>query len=111
MTSIILLFVLAFTLISVVGGMGGAIMSLTLYKGPRQRRLLTRPSTRLILGLLTSFILGIPLILLPSFLERLGLSAFLMNPIEFITTIVFVNIGTYGGYTIGIKVFERWVNG
>jgi len=105
--SIILPFVLVFTLASVVSGAVGAFMSLTLYKSPRQHRMLARPSTRLFLGLLAGFILGIPLVLILWFLEWLDLSAYSMVPIALIATVVFVTVGTYGGWTIGIKIFER----
>jgi hypothetical protein len=103
----ILPYVLVFTFISVVGGAIGAVMSLTLYRSPRQRRMLTRPSTRLLLGLLASLVIGIPLILVRWFLQWLGLSASLMSPFELIATLVFMTIGTYVGYTVGIRIFEK----
>jgi hypothetical membrane protein len=108
--SMILPYVLVSTFVSVVSGAIGAVMSLTLYRSPRQRSTLTRPSTRILLGLLASLVIGIPLILLLWFMQWLGLSPSSVIPVALIATLVFVTLGTYGGYTVGIKIFEKRVD-
>ncbi len=102
---------LILALVSVVGGAAGTIMSLHLYRDPTQHRFLTRPRTGFILSLLTGVLLGISEMLFLGFLWWLGLYTFSTVLAASIATAIFAAIGTYGGWTIGVKKFKRRIDG
>ena len=104
------LVILVFTLVSVVSGAIGAIMSLKLYGSPSQHRKLTRPRTRFLLSLSFGVLAGISWMPLLIILWWLGLYASSTIVAALIATVVFVTMGTYGGYTIGVKIFEKQVD-
>jgi len=108
-TSLILVSV--FSLVSLVGGLGGAIMALSLYRSPRQRSILARRRVKLILAVSTGLLAGLPELMLACFLWWLGIYPTSTVLVEFIATVVFVAVCTYGGWTIGVRVFERRADG
>lgn len=104
-TLALITFVLA--LISVVSGAMGTITGLYMYKRPTQRRVLTRLRTGCILSLAFGVLAGASEMLLLGFLSWLGLYALSTSLIASTITAMFAAAGTYGGWTIGVKVFER----
>jgi hypothetical protein len=100
-----------FTLMSVISGAIGAVLSLNLYGSLSQQRALKRAGTRLLLGLMAGLVLGVSQVLLLGLLWWLGLHTPLTILVAFISTVAFVTLGTYVGWTIGIKIVERRVDG
>ena len=109
MTSLVLVSV--FGLVSLVAGLGGAIMALSLYRSPRQRSILVQRKVKLILAMSMGLLSGLPELTLACFLWWLGIYPTSTVFVEFIATVAFVAVCTYGGWTIGVRVFERRADG
>lgn len=108
-TSLILVSV--FGLVSLVAGLGGAIMALSLYKSRRQRSILVQRRVKLVLAVSMGLLFGLLELALACFLWWLGTYPTSTVLVEFIATVVFVAVCTYGGWTIGVRVFERRADG
>jgi hypothetical protein len=109
MTSLVLVSV--FGLVSLVAGLGGAIMALSLYRSPHQRSILVQRKVKLVLAVSMGLLSGLAELTLACFLWWLGIYPASTVLVEFIATVVFVAVCTYGGWTIGVRIFERQADG